>query len=376
MTGPVENSSRQRQRLNLMRQTVTVLDELLEKLFPESPNPDVITLQDFLRRYRLTGLGSPAVQAIEQTQRINRTLHNYRQMGLSEFHIGLFYLHWGECQGSIKQFAQARQQWSFIDAAASICLAHFAEGRAHHLAYEYEVAMQHYGKAAQWLTRIQFTPPSSNQDDFVRQMTDYLQEWQARLRDDMLPDFSVEEPATAAAVAEQPTPARGTSVDEAEGISAPIPEEVSATPIAPIPPPYSVLNTHTSQLGSPIPAHTNVDDSHVWYEVSTQDKNFLPEVVQGSWVLVNTDTAHHNFKQDELIVVLTNENTKGSIVLKPRAPGLPFQRITFLGSSRFEGAFTRATATGKVALSPNSEQPVNLAEILGIVVGLWLPLSR
>ena len=374
MSGPVESSSRQRQRLNLMRQTVTVLEELLENLFPaEPPNPDVITLQDFLRRYRLTGLGSPAVQAIEQTQRINRTLHNYRQMGLSEFHIGLFYLHWGECQGGIKQFAKARQQWSFVDAAASICLAHFAEGRAHHLAYEYEVAMQHYSKAARWLARIQFTPPSGNQDDFVRQMTDDLQEWQARLRDDMLPDFSIEEPAAAEVEEEPPAPANGASTEESEESTAPALEVV---PAAAVHPPISNLSADPDQPDTPVPAHKKVHDRYVWYEVSTEDENFLPEVVQGSWVLVNTDTAHHNFKQDELIVVLTNENTKGSIVLKPRAPGLPFQRITFLGSSRFEGAFTRATATGKVALSPNSEQPVNLAEILGIVVGLWLPLSR
>lgn len=374
MTGSHDSSTRERQRLGLIRQTVTQLNELLTMLYPESPSPDVITLRDFLIRYRLTGLGAPAVQAIEQTQRINRALNNYRQIGLSEFHIGLFYLHWGECHGGIRQFARARQQWSFIDAAAPLCLAHFAEGRAHHIAYEYEVAMHHYGRAAQWLARIQFTPPSENQNEFIKQMTDQLQEWQARLRDDMLPDFKVEEPLPSAPGEERAAPGTGARAGEAEEKTPPEPEEVPLVP--PIPLPISNLDAGSTQLDTPVPAHVKVNDSHAWYEVSTEDAAFLPDVVQGSWVLVDTDTAQHKFEENELIVILRNQATNASIVLKPLTSGQPFQRI-YLGSlRRLTGGFTRAEGTGTVALSPEMEQRVTLEEILGIVIGFWLPWPR
>ena len=372
MTGSVESSSRTRQRLNLIRQTVTLLNELLTMLYPESPSADVITLNDFLVRYRLTELGAPAVQAIEQTQRINRTLNNYRQMGLSEFHIGLFYLHWGECQGGIKQFKHAQQQWSFVDAAASICLAHFAEGRAHHLAFEYEVAMHHYSKAAQWLARIQFSPPSNNQDEFVGQMTDYLQEWQARLRDDMLPDFRAEEPIAAAGAEEQPTRANGMATEEPEETITPLREDTPVTPQQVAPLPYFNIDAEPDWTKTPIPAHRNLDEKFAWYRVDETDEHFLPEVVEGTWVLVDKETNEHEFKQDELIVVVPTGATDGGIVLGPRAPEQLFPRI-YLASSQFQGRFVRDVTTGKVALSSQLRAiSVSHKEVVGYVVGLWL----
>ncbi|HEX6384093.1 MAG TPA: hypothetical protein VF177_05435 [Anaerolineae bacterium] len=380
MSGPTNNSPPE--RLQVMQQTASALNELLEKLYPESPSPDVITLEDFLKRYRLTELGAPAVQAIEQTQRINRTLNNYRQMGLSEFHIGLFYLHYGECQGSIKQFALARQQWSFIDEIASVCLAYFAEGQAHHLFYEYEVAMNRYLRAEQWLPRLSFSVPTQNQDEFVQVLRERLSKAQDVLRKEMIEYFKAGQAAReaqATAAEEQRRQEREleaeTAAQELEETAAATPEDIPAAPQPVVPLPQFNIDSVPDWARTPIPAHTNSDENYVWYQVEETDEVFIPEVVEGAWVLVDRETTDHEFKPDELIVVVPSNDINGSIVLKPWTPVQPFQRI-FLGTSRITGKFTRPMETGKVALAPDMEQRVNLADILGVVVGLWLPMQK
>ncbi|MEJ2750416.1 MAG: hypothetical protein P8183_21285, partial [Anaerolineae bacterium] len=69
-------------------ESVILLSELLAHLYPE-PGPDILTLDDFKRRYRLTGLGPLAIGAIQQAQRINREAGRFNEMGLCEFHVGL-----------------------------------------------------------------------------------------------------------------------------------------------------------------------------------------------------------------------------------------------------------------------------------------------
>ena len=100
-------------------QSVTLLSDLLACLYPE-PGPDILTLDDFRLRYRLTGLGPLAVSAIQQAQRINRDTGRFNEIGLCEFHVGLIYLDWADFQGAIEQFRAARLQWSFIDKTAAI----------------------------------------------------------------------------------------------------------------------------------------------------------------------------------------------------------------------------------------------------------------
>ncbi|HEY1410436.1 MAG TPA: hypothetical protein VF434_15960, partial [Promineifilum sp.] len=59
-------------QLRPVREAVSVLGRLLKVLFPEQPSLDVITVENVIERYPLTGLGAPALAAIEQSQRIVR----------------------------------------------------------------------------------------------------------------------------------------------------------------------------------------------------------------------------------------------------------------------------------------------------------------
>lgn len=133
-----------------------LLTQLVSLLYPHRRNLDLITLADIQRRYPLTGLGVPAMRAIEQSQRIVRATNDFHLMGLCEFHVGLIYLFWGDFRGASQQFAEARRQWSFVNATAAVCLSLFAEGRAQEFAHHHEGAMTCYGKAEQRLPRMRF----------------------------------------------------------------------------------------------------------------------------------------------------------------------------------------------------------------------------
>ena len=191
--------------LNHVRRAGHMLGDLLNLLYPPPPNPDIITLEDVLNRYRLTGLGVPAITALQQAQRIVRAGKDYSQIGLCEFHIGLIYLYWGHSLAAVQQFAEARRQWSFADETAAICLSYFAQGQAQYWALHYESAMGCYHKTEQWLPRLKLVPPSANLDEFVTRMTELLHEAQAMLREKMWPpdepepvvELTTPEPATA-----------------------------------------------------------------------------------------------------------------------------------------------------------------------------------
>ena len=92
-------------QLRPVREAVSVLGRLLKVLFPEQPSLDVITVENVIERYPLTGLGAPALAAIEQSQRIVRGRNDYNQLGLGEFHVGLIYLYWDDCRAAANQFS-------------------------------------------------------------------------------------------------------------------------------------------------------------------------------------------------------------------------------------------------------------------------------
>ena len=120
-------------------------------LFPNPPSLDCITIDDVQRRYRLTGLGAPALAAIEQSQRLVRARGDYSQTGLCEFHIGLIYFHWDDPRAAANQFALARQPWTLADDHSAACLTHFAQGLALYHAFHNEPAMLQFGRAERLL---------------------------------------------------------------------------------------------------------------------------------------------------------------------------------------------------------------------------------
>ena len=101
-----------------------VLQELVEHLYPEPSVVDVLTLDQFVFRYKFSGLGATAVADMERAQRITRSVGDHGQIGLAEYHIGLIYLHWGQFLGAIKYFDDALRHWQFVknDSASSLAL--------------------------------------------------------------------------------------------------------------------------------------------------------------------------------------------------------------------------------------------------------------
>jgi hypothetical protein len=138
-----------------------------------------------------------------------------------------------------------------------------------------------------------------------------------------------------------------------------------------IPLPISNINVDPNQPDTPVPAHKKVNDHFAWYEVIERQDSFLPTIHQGSWLLVNTETAAHDYEPGELIVI-ASDTANGSIVVKPFSQNPPYRRI-YLARLELTGSFTRDIETGDVTLSSDMKQiPVQSAEVVGFVVGFWL----
>ncbi len=340
---------------NSTDETVDLLTGLLAQLYPDPP-PDILTLADVKRRYRLTGLGPLAVSAIQQAQRINRAAGKFENTGLCEFHIGLIYLHWHDFQGAASQFKAARQQWSFVDKTAAMSLAHLAEGLAEHLRYAHETALEQYGKAERLNGRIRFNPSSSDQGVFWQQLTDVLEQARTASR------AALWEPAPTFPVGQIESDDGKTAVNDE------IPDGETA-----VPPP--ILSSHerterTNQSPTPLPDHTNNNNEYIWYRIRVQKPDRLFPRIQKGYILVHRQTAQHNFEKGELMVIQSND-PNASIVLEPFLPTeQAFPRI-ILARAEFEGHFIRDNQ--RVQFSSDLKQiPVTHEDLFGYVVGLWL----
>lgn len=345
--------------------SVTLLSELLAHLYPE-PGPDILTLDDFKRRYRLTGLGPLAIGAIQQAQRINREAGRFNEMGLCEFHIGLIYLDWNDYQGASQQFREARLQWALVDKTAAVCLAYLAEGLAQHHRYAYEAALSLYGKAESCQKRIKFEPASENRDGFVTHLNETLEMAQKKARDALweesptltLPtdesreedaEEKVEEPSAAATSEKRVTP----------------PHRGQPSPVLP------------EKSTSPIIEHSNSSHQLTWYKVIAKRSDPLfEEIKKSGWLLVRKPEVKQEVKKNALLVVANNDpDTKASVTLEPLGHHKPsFPRI-YLARTELEGPFTRTENQVKLS-SEIRHVPVNIEHILGYVVGLWLEFGE
>jgi hypothetical protein len=385
--------------LNPSHRASYILSDLLDLLYPPPLSPDIITREDVLTRYRLTGLGVPAITALQQAQRIVRTGKDYCQIGLCEFHIGLIYLYWQHCLAAAQQFAEARRQWLFADEAASVCLTYFAEGQARHLALHYEPAMSCYLKAEQWLPRLRLTPPSANLDEFIQNVTSKLRGSQEILRDRMWPPDEPERKAEP--LPEQQPPAELPRDESAAAEPVPSTPETPAHPspqtkegAIPLPrlnivheqatpevSPVDFSSLHDVPL--PIPPRETAEPTsfvlpikeyYKWYQVENRDGDFLPFVREGAWILVDTRHYSGRYKPDDLVIIGgNNEELKGNIPLRPYIPPAAFRRIYLSRVQLPEVPFTRDPQSGRVRLIYNTGQiTMDNGNVLGMVLGFWV----
>ena len=382
--------------LNHSRQGGYNLNDLLDLLYIPPPNPDIITREDVLVRYRLTGFAAPAITALQQAQRIVRTGKDYCQIGLCEFHIGLIYLHWGHCLAAAQQFSEARRQWLFADEIASVCLTYFAEGQAQHLALHYESAMSCYHKTEKWLPRLRLVPPSAKLDEFVQKITELLQEAQEALRTKMWPPDEPEKKSESASHSEaRPDTAAHDTESEAEAT-----EELASEPEAAVEPtPTTVTDSHvplprvnvvhesvTPQVSPaafstlhdiPVPFFTQdaaepasvvlpLKEHYKWFRVVERQGDIMPFIRTGTSLLVDTQV-RERYKKDEFILIGSDQNeVQGNIQVEPYLRPPIYKRIVLRRVPPDGLAFTR-DASGRVKF----ELP-SMTFVVGVVLGFWL----
>ena len=337
------------------------LADLLELIYPASHerNLDLITLEDIRARYRLTELGAPAMNAIAQARRIIRHSGGYHEIGLCEFHIGLIYLHWGDARGAAQQFAEARQQWSFVNRMDGACLATFAQGRVRAHALEYEAAINLYHQAQREIGRLRWRTPAANLDQFRERLQALLDAAQEALREAMRPPD----------IESQPQPDRPPAPDEAD--EAPPQGARTAAPRPGVP---AIAEPTTEyRFNCPLPGHTKPSDRYVWYQVVERlEKRFLSEIHKYTWLLVDTSRRTGDNDEERLIVVASD---KGSIVLRPFDGENSARQRIHLAEYDLTGAFSHNSEANNITLGSDIHQiPVNLNDILGVVIGMWIDL--
>lgn len=355
------------------RIAVHCLQELLETLHPD-PTPDIFTLTSLQYRYKLhENISLAAIRDIEQSQRINRALGDYRQSGLNEFHVGLIYLYWGECYAAEKQFEMAWRHWSMdhgqiADMSLSLLGRGFAQGLAHH----YEAAMVSFGKVGRYLERL--AQPTSVQMNFYAKMQECLREAQETFSEMM----RQQPPAESALEHAEPQP------DEAAASTAPEEPETADETAAETgekqePPPP---RTNLSDDPLPVDGHMKVDGRYRWYLVERrQADDFIPQIQSQDWLLVftqpdQTDLTHHD---EQPIVIVCQSQTGGTILLRPHpSEQMAHGRRIYLREWPGESwSFVRHPETQEIFLTPaDGHDVVDLEKLIGIVVGLWRPAAQ
>jgi hypothetical protein len=332
---------------------VNQLADLLQLLYPD-PTPDIITLTDFRNRYPLTGLGKPAITAIETAQRIHYATQNPEQTGLCEFHIGLIYLYWGNFDGAAHQFYWARRHWALIGKPETNALAYLAEAHAQHLGYHHEQAMQNLQRAHHTLPRLRFT----THNPFTQELTHHIHTLIQIVRHALHPE-------------EIPTPNDQTQ-------STPPDDQTTAPHQDEEPTPGMPINNLSSYLPTPLPGHLLIDPLYRWYQVHRSVSRFMPDIHDNDWILVymKPEPPSDQLGTNQKILIMYDEDLQieDTILLKPRSTEQAY-RIYFTNLKRDSGNFINDMETGNVTFWP-TQTLLDPAKLLGIVIGLWRPYKH
>lgn len=360
---------------------VILLEGLLRELFADPQSLEFITIDDVVRRYPLTGLGAPALAAIEQSRRIVRARGDYGQAGLGEFHVGLIYMHWDDSRAAANQFALARQSWTLADDHAAMCLGHFAQGLALYHAFHNEAAMMQFGRAERLMERPTVGAPGKRLAMLTKRMRPLLNVAQETLRGVLWP----EEDTTGTRGQYLTVPPAGRVADDnviygqpprtREAIAKEARRAFNRDPRpgnqGGVPPPIS--NMRGGSPGAPyapVPGHTAMNERFSWYRVMTRRDDFLLTIPMGTWVLADNVVADHPLAGRQYVIVSSSNPSLGSITLQSFAGA--DGALSYLGYQVVD------EASGWVQLFLDaSRQPVAAAEVqvLGVVEGLWYDLQ-
>ncbi len=373
------------EHLRPAREAAKDLRRLLDVLFNDPPSLDIVTVEDIQQRYRLTGLGAPALAAIEQSQRIIRARGDYNQVGLAEFHIGLIYLHWGDCRAAAGQFAVARQPWTLVGDVPALCLAHYAQGLGLYHAYHNESAMLRFSRVERMLEH----PPTGTHAERFGRLSDELRPLltitQRVLRDILWPmEQQAAEPqlgGQAERPTEVPPPAGEPGTEpatEAELAPDPMPSTTDQPISRPqwakrVPPPISNLSGVLSEsLRGPVPGHITADDRFGWYMIGDNKGDFLPSLSSGTWLLADRDVDEHRSSGREYVVIGSTRSDLGSVVVQPvsHSSAMPY---CYLG---YRVADEAAPENSRVFLDGTNE-PLGAGDalVLAVVEGFWYGLN-
>jgi hypothetical protein len=350
------------------------LQELVEHLYPEPSVVDIITLDQFVYRYKLSGLGPSAVADMERAQRITRTMGDYVQTGLAEFHIGLIYLHWEQALGAINYFDDARRHWNFAKDDVAASLAEFAEGVCHHHGYQYESALANYGKVQRMINRLR-TNGSKSVMVFLTELENVLQ----ACRDDVVERIRTGEGET--------------STDR----SLPTPPPISNLPL-----PFTAdLQFEPEEPAamvpvpeSPVPQHVNQSDCFVWYQVVARDdlERLFPCILTDNELLVDIRSGEHEYKykDGDLVIIKQSEGEDGILVKSLQETGNPeldYGRLVRLDGVEEQHFYSLDSQTDEVQFTPDEgtdeegEQPqrhieqtksiITAEQMIGVVLGMW-----
>ena len=362
-----------------VREAVTVLERLLKILFPDPLSLDIITVENIVQRYPLTGLGAPAMAAIDQSQRIVRARGDYGQAGLVEFHIGLIYLHWDDCRAAANQFALARQPWSLAGDTPAMCLAHYAQGLGLYHSYHNEAAMLQFGRAERLLNRPTIGAQGERLVALGKEMRPVLQIAQETLRESLWPkEQQSAETLQAGYLSVPPNMASETTpagpMEEAPGPRQ-APRRKTGRPewTKRVPMPISNLPDGISDAPrGPLPGHITTDERFGWYQIAEKKSEFLPAVASGMWLLADREVDERPPTGREYVVVGSARDELGSIAVRPVAhvSAMPY---CYLG---YRDADDSAPEQSRIFLDED-ERPSAPDEVLvlAVVEGLWYGLS-
>ena len=364
------------EQLRPVREAVAVLERLLKLLFPDSLSLDIITVENIVQRYPLTGLGAPALAAIEQSQRIVRARGDYGQSGLAEFHIGLIYLHWDDCRAAANQFALARQPWSLANDVPAMCLAHYAQGLGLYHSYHNESAMLQFSRAERLLNRPAIGAQGERLVALGKEMRPLLLIAQETLRESLWPkEQQSAEVLQAGYLSVPPEAPAPVAEPEPESASRPALRRKSERPewAKRVPLPISNLPDGISDAPrGPLPGHITTDDRFGWYQIADKKSEFLPAVASGTWLLADREVDDRRSSAREYVVVGSARADLGSIVVRP-VSHISTMPYCYLG---YRVAEESAPEQSRLFLDEN-ERPLASDEVLvlAVVEGFWYGLN-
>ncbi len=397
------------------RASAKQLSTLLAGLFPDDPSPDLITLKNVLDRYPLTGLGAPATTAIEQAQRIARARGDTSQAGLCEFHVGLIFLYFGDSRAAVGQFMAARNQWTLAGDAAAACLTHYAQGVGLARSFRYEPAMAQYGRAERRLNRAAHGVQSLRLGVLGEALRPALEQAMLDVRSQLWSGEVEDDSGDGDALGGtgQPTSGPGGPAGgESESAPASRPDD-NATPagapqwssrragtgsgsdraaVAPVAAPISHLAQPTSSAaeswpvarppaaapmpapgagGGPVPGHQLQDDRYAWYVVHQRRDSWLPDLTEGTLLLVDTDPDQRILGGGDLVILGGRQRQNSSVIVRPQTTPAS-ELYCFIAQPEADGVPLSTGSDSRFMSTENGRADAfDSSLVLGVVIGSW-----